>query len=172
MGRISSALLGALLLLAPSAACQATELSPRLPQMSLDSLEGESVAIADLAAEGPVLLDFWATWCAPCRRSMPKYQELAEKYAEAGLRVITVSQDTPRLKRRIAPAMKAMGVDLPVLLDPREELGQQLGVLSLPTTFLVAKGGEIHMAHVGFVTGDEIQLEHEIRTLLGLENED
>jgi len=170
--RISSVLLGAALLLSAAGDPGATELSARLPELTLENLEGGAVDIATLAADGPVLLDFWATWCSPCRRSLPHYQRLAEAYAEAGLRVITVSQDTPRLRRRIAPTLESIGVSLPVLLDPQEELGRELGVLSLPTTFLVAKGGEISMGHLGFVDGDEVELERQIRELLGLDPED
>ena len=94
MTRISSVLLGALLLAATAGDLSATELSSKLPELTLENLAGEKVDIASLAADGPVLLDFWATWCTPCRRALPHYQRLLEAYAEAGLRVITVSQDS------------------------------------------------------------------------------
>jgi len=160
------------LLLALARPAAATELVTALPSMTLLSLEGEDVAVDSLAAGEVILLDFWATWCLPCRKAFPAYAALEERYADEGFRVVTVSQDRARDQRKIARILKSVDVDFPVLLDPEEKLGRQLGVLTLPTSFLVTAEGEVHSAHVGYISGDERELEAEIRLLLGLAAED
>jgi len=163
---IPLALFGAVLWAGPAVA---TELVDRLPELELSDLQGTKVDVSSLPDGDVILLDFWATWCAPCRKAMPVYAKLEAAYEEHGFRVVTINQDRRRDHRKIDRAMKQMDVDFPVILDPDEELGKLLGVLTLPTAFLVAGDGQIHSGHVGYLPGDEKALESEIRLLLGLD---
>ena len=139
-----------------------------LPDLVLPELHGEERSLAQWQSEGPMLLDFWATWCVPCRAAFPHYARLAERYAEQGFRVVTVSQDQPGQHKRIAPLLEKLGVSLPVLLDAKGELGQAMGVLSLPTALLIDAQGQVVYRHVGFLPGDERALEAKLRALLKL----
>lgn len=153
---------------------QSGESRPR-PQLSdeldftLATLDGAKLRLADALVEGPVILDFWATWCAPCKLAMPAYAALAARYAEQGVRLWAVSWDDPRMYDRIAPYFERAGFTFPALLDAEKKVGRGLGVMNLPTTFLIAPDGSIAWEHVGYAAGDEKELESALRGVLGLE---
>lgn len=145
---------------------------PTLPaelDFALPTLDGRTLHLADALIEGPVILDFWATWCAPCKIAMPAYSALADRYAEHGVQLWAVSWDHPRMHDRIAPYFERAGFTFPALLDAEKEVGRGLGVVNLPTTFLIAPDGTIAWRHIGFAAGDELDLEKALRTVLALD---
>ena len=135
----------------------------------LPTLDGGRLKLADALVDGPVILDFWATWCAPCKLAMPAYSELAARYAEHGVKLWAVSWDDPRMHDRIAPYFERAGFTFPALLDADKRVGRGLGVVNLPTTFLVAADGSLAWQHVGYASGDEKALETALRATLGLD---
>jgi len=137
----------------------------------LRTSRGKTFILADALEKGPVLLDFWATWCAPCRVAMPRWAELAERYAEFGVQMVAVSQDDPRSQPKILPYMRSQGFDFPALLDGEKQVGRKYRVSSVPTTFLIAPDGTIVSHHVGYREGDERTVEAILREVLGLDNE-
>jgi thiol-disulfide isomerase/thioredoxin len=143
----------------------------RAADFNLKTLQGESTRLRDALEKGPVLLDFWATWCAPCKKAMPFYDELVARYAEHGVQLLSVNQDDERMQKRIAPYFESKGFTFPALLDPKKEIATEYGVNVLPTSFLIAADGTIAARHVGFRLGDEKVLERELRAVLGLEPE-
>lgn len=153
---------------------QSRESRPR-PQLSdeldfaLTALDGTELRLADALVEGPVILDFWATWCAPCKLAMPAYAAVAGRYVEQGVKLWAVSWDDPRMHDRIAPYFERAGFTFPALLDSDKKVGRGLGVMNLPTTFLIAPDGSIAWEHVGYAVGDEKELESALRAVLGLE---
>ena len=134
----------------------------------LRAAAGGTMTLEQALEEGPILLDFWATWCAPCKVALPRWAGLAERYTEHGVRLITVSQDDPRSQPKILPYLRGQGFDFPALLDGDKQVGRRYGVTSLPTTFLIARDGTIVSRHVGYREGDEHEVEEELRALLGL----
>ena len=139
--------------------------------LSFADLAGDEVQLADLLEDGPVILDFWATWCGPCKRAMPAWAKLAGEYAEQGVRLVPVSWDHPRMYDRITTYFEKQGFEFSSLVDPEHESGLALGVVSLPTTFLISPDGEIILSHVGYADGDERLLESELRNVLDLDDE-
>lgn len=136
------------------------------PPLALEDLDGDRVELGELLGEGPVLVDFWATWCAPCRRAMPRYQELVERYGDRGFRVVAVSQDNPGQAGRVRRYMEGAGYDFTVLLDPGRRAGQDWGVSTLPHSFLLDRRGNVVEQHRGFADGDERALEARVQELL------
>lgn len=136
----------------------------------LRTAEGGMFALEDALEQGPVILDFWATWCAPCKIALPRWQELAERYEEHGVQLITVSQDDPRSQPKILPYMRSQGFEFPALLDGDKQVGRRYRVTNLPTTFLIAQDGTILSHHVGYREGDERAVEAQLRKHLGLED--
>ncbi len=132
---------------------------------TLDNLRDKPVTLSDALAEGPVILDFWATWCKPCRHALPALQELANKYADE-VTVLTVSIDDPRSRSKIASTMRALGVKLPVLLDGDKYVASLYRVTSVPATFLIAGDGTIAAVHHGYRDGDMDLLAVELDLLL------
>jgi len=163
---MKTVMLGLVLLLAvPSAA----EDLGRAHDFRLRTADGKTMTLEQALTDGPILLDFWATWCAPCKVALPRWDALAKKYAEYGVRLVTISQDDPRSQPKILPYMRSQGFDFPALLDGDKQVGRKYRVSSLPTTFLIAQDGTIVTHHVGYREGDEHEVEVDLRTLLGLE---
>ncbi len=95
-----------------------------------------------------VLLDVWATWCEPCRDTLPIYTELARQYGGRGLKVYALSVDED--VRAIAPFLEENGVQLPVLLDGNAQVAEgALGVRAMPTSYLIDRRGVVRHVHEG-----------------------
>jgi thiol-disulfide isomerase/thioredoxin len=138
----------------------------------LRTADGKTFVLSEALENGPVLLDFWATWCAPCKVAMPRWAALAERYAEHGVQLVTVSQDDPRSQPKILPYMRSQGFEFPALLDGEKQVGRKYRVSNVPTTFLIGTDGTIVTHHVGYREGDEHAVEAILLELLALEPED
>jgi thiol-disulfide isomerase/thioredoxin len=111
------------------------------PDFELQSLDGKTVHLSDFRGKA-VLLNFWATWCQPCKIEMPWFEQLQKRYAPEGLQVIGVAMDDAG-KEDIANFAKNLGVDYPILLG-KESVGDAYGgVQFLPATFYVARDGRV-----------------------------
>lgn len=107
----------------------------KLPKLSVNFLGSEPVL------EGkPLLVEFWATWCPPCRKSIPHLNELHAKYKDRGLVIVGVSDEPNAVIRKF---QKEIPMDYPTATDTGGRLGEKLGVTGIPTAFLVDKSGTI-----------------------------
>jgi thiol-disulfide isomerase/thioredoxin len=111
------------------------------PDFSLDTLDGKAIRLSDFRGQA-VLLNFWATWCGPCKIEMPWFVELQKQYGREGLQVVGVAMDDSS-KEDIEKFVKQMGVNYPILLG-KEAVGQDYGGVNvLPTTFFIDRNGRI-----------------------------
>lgn len=122
---------------------------PKAPAWELKDVDGKPVKSSDFEGK-VVILDFWATWCPPCKAEIPGFVELQKKYGDKGLVVIGVSLDEqgPQI---VKPFMKQFGVNYPVTMgDPKivQDFG---GIAAIPTTFVIDRNGKILARHVGYV---------------------
>ena len=123
-----------------SAMPKLTQSSPA-PDFSLESLDGSSIRLSDLKGKA-VLLNFWATWCGPCKVEMPWFVELQKQYGPQGLQIVGVAMDDAS-KEDIAKFAKEMGVNYPILLG-KEAVGDLYGgVPALPESFFISRDGKI-----------------------------
>jgi peroxiredoxin len=136
------------------------------PAFTLESTASQSVSFATALQAGPVIVDFWATWCGPCRQALPELQQLFERYAERGLTILAISTDEPRNRPKIGSAARALGLTFPVLIDADKRVARLYRVESIPMTFLVDREGRIRSLHRGFRPGDIQLLEQELLPLL------
>ena len=131
------------------------------PPFSVRDLDGRTVRLQDLRGK-PVVLDFWATWCAPCRASMPDLDALQEKYAEQGLVVLGLSLDedgTAPVKRFV----EKLGIRFRIALANEKMLAQYGPIRSAPTTLFINRRGIVVRRVVGYV--DKETMESFIREL-------
>jgi thiol-disulfide isomerase/thioredoxin len=127
-----------------------------LPLFSVQDLQGHPLSSADLRGN-VVLIDFWATWCEPCRKEMPGYQKLADEYGSRGFVVIGFKFDTmPDMEDPVQFA-KEIGVHYPFAVAT-EDLKQKFGgIEGLPTTMLYDRRGILRMKVIGFEYTDSIE---------------
>src|SRR6202453_574473 len=111
------------------------------PDFTLESLDGKSMKLSDLRGHA-VLLNFWATYCGPCKIEMPWFVELQNQYGAQGLQIVGVAMDDAS-KEDITKFAKDMGVNYPILIG-KEAVGDQYGgVPALPETFFIGRDGKI-----------------------------
>jgi thiol-disulfide isomerase/thioredoxin len=125
------------------------------PDFSLESLDGPTMRLSDLRGKA-VLLNFWATWCGPCKIEMPWFVDLQKQYGPQGLQIVGVAMDDAS-KADIAKFAKDMGVNYPILIG-KESVGDQYGgVPALPETFLIGRDGKIVDKIIGLKGKGEIE---------------
>lgn len=125
------------------------------PDFSLAALDGKTQKLSDYHGKA-VLLNFWATWCEPCKIEMPWFVDLQKKYGPQGLQVLGIAMDDSDPKD-IAEFAKKMGVNYPILIG-KEEVGTQYGgVQYLPSTFYISRDGKIVDRVFGLVSRSEIE---------------
>jgi thiol-disulfide isomerase/thioredoxin len=125
------------------------------PDFGLESLDGKTVHLSDFRGK-VVLLNFWATWCQPCKIEMPWFEQLQKQYAPDGLQVIGVAMDDAS-KEDVAKFAKNLGVEYPILLG-KENVGDAYGgVQFLPATFYVGRDGRVADKVFGLKGRDEIE---------------
>ena len=136
-------------------------------QFTLPALDGERFSLREALAEGPVVLDFWATWCKPCIKSLPALQKIAREFEEHGVGVYAVNVDGPRNQPKVRPFLKRHRLELPVLLDHSREVMKQYQLAGMPATIVFSTEGEVAYKHFGYKPGDEIRLREKLTELLG-----
>jgi len=125
------------------------------PDFSLASLDGKTVKLSDFRGKA-VLLNFWATWCEPCKIEMPWFVELQKKYGPQGLQVIGVAMDDASPKE-IGDFAQKLSVNYPVLIG-KEAVGDQYGGIPyLPSTFYISRDGKVVERVFGLVSRSEIE---------------
>lgn len=144
---------------------------PVLPQgkvgeFELKDIDHNLVRLSDVMGPNLTVIDFWATWCKPCLKSIPGLIELDELYEEEQVAFIGISIDSPRNQSKVRPFTKSMGVNYPVLLDPTAEVMADLLVTAIPTLLLIDSDGNVVYRHEGYHTGDERRIREEIETRL------
>lgn len=144
----------------------------KAPDFKLSKLDGKQVKFSDLQKDPKkkntnrvVVLDFWATWCPPCRDETPHLQDLHKKYGEKGLIVIGVSQDSDGAKA-VKPFADKNKLTYLQLVDPRHEAARAYKVGPIPTTYVIDRKGVIRFVQLGFAPGMEKNLEEQVKALL------
>jgi thiol-disulfide isomerase/thioredoxin len=135
------------------------------PDFSLPMQDAKGSRELGLAsADGKVrLIDFWATWCAPCKLSFPKYQQLQQRYGDR-IAIFAISEDDDN--QGIAGFAGETGASFPLLWDQSKAVSAGYSVEAMPTLFIVDQNGLVRHVHTGFHPGDEAQIDAVIASLL------
>ena len=145
----------------PALALDAGDTAPRFTAPTLDRT---SVVDLDDFSGKVVLLDFWASWCAPCLKSLPKLEELRRELSGSDFRVVAVNLDEEPEKALLFLSKNPIGY--PSAMDPAGRIPERFELGTMPTSYLIDREGVIRYVHEGFQRGDERELRSRIRSLL------
>ncbi|MBU1747067.1 MAG: redoxin domain-containing protein, partial [Chloroflexi bacterium] len=134
------------------------------PDFTLQTVDGQSVTLSDLRGTHVVLIDFWATWCGPCRQELPHVQDLYDTYRDRGLMVLGL--DLRESATQVQGFLAVNGYTFPMLLDRDGAVAQQYGVRGIPTSVVIDSQGIIRKVQVGYSAGAESELASVIESLL------
>jgi thiol-disulfide isomerase/thioredoxin len=138
----------------------------QLPNVVVKDLNGNSVNLSELKLEHPIIISFWATWCAPCKRELNTIHEVYEEWqSETGVELIAISIDDQKTINSVPVYVNGKGWEYLVLMDPNGDIKRAMGVNNVPHTFLIDKNGNIVYSHNNYAPGDEEKLYLEVKKL-------
>ena len=133
------------------------------PDFALKSSTGENMRLSEYRGD-VVMINFWATWCGPCRQEMPLLDDLYARYQRVGFNLLGVNIDDD--SSRAMKMVNELGVNFPVLFDARKEVSRLYEVEAMPVTVLVDREGTVRHVHHGYKPGYEQKYLDQIRSLL------
>jgi len=142
------------------------ESAKKAPGFSLKDLNKKEVVLDSLLGKGPIVVDFWATWCKPCLIELDHIRDIYKELKEKGLTVVAINEDDPRNVSKVKPLAASHRWEFQILLDPNKRVKRLYQVVAFPTTFVLDAKGNIKNKHIGYTQGSEIELKKEIEKLL------
>ena len=140
-----------------------TRVGKAAPDITMPLLQGGEFRLSEHTGE-PTVVNFWASWCAPCLTSLPLYNELYHKYSDQGLEIVAINVDNPIEDGLFF--LEDNPLDFLIPADPDGETAELFGVIGMPSSYLIAPDGEITLVHMGFRSGDIEIIEEEIQRVL------
>jgi peroxiredoxin len=150
-------------LLALSWPALATDSAPSAPEFKLANRAGGELALSGLRGQ-VVMINFWASWCGPCRQEFPALDEMYRKYKPMGFAMVGINVESE--KADAERFLSARPVSFPILFDPDNRVSGSYGVSAMPTTVLVDRKGHIRWLHRAYKPGDEAEYIAQIRAML------
>ncbi len=146
-----------------AASAGALSVGSKAPEIDLADLSGKVVKVSDLKGK-VVLVDFWASWCAPCREELPVLEALHKKYAAQGLVVVGVNGDSERAN--LDQCLRRTKLSFRVVHDAARGVAARYAPTKMPSSYVIDRNGLVRHVHAGFKANDAEALESEIKALL------
>ncbi|MBC6400403.1 MAG: TlpA family protein disulfide reductase [Ekhidna sp.] len=145
-----------LILLVTIAFYSKSEAQKTLPSIAIENLEGRRLSASQIEHDGPLVLNFWATWCKPCVQELTEIQDQYDDWIdETNVKVIAISIDDTRSANKVNGFATGRGWDFEIYLDKNSDLKRALNINNIPYTVLLNSSGEIVWRHAGYTPGDE-----------------
>ena len=138
------------------------------PNFSLKKINGRIVKIGEYLENGPVLINFWATWCAPCKKEMVFLEKFENEYKKEGFSVLSISIDSQKSLAQVRSYIRINNYSFDVFLDPNMQVFKKMNGNLMPTNILLDKKGNIIWRHYGYLPGEEKNMNLQIRSALNL----
>ena len=159
----TSRLLSLILAAGVALSVQAATLSGPAPDFTLPSNQGRNIKLSELRGN-VVMINFWASWCGPCRQEMPLLEALYKKYEPLGFTILGVNvEEDNRAARKLLSQLK---VSFPILFDTRNEVSKQYQLAAMPSTVLIDRNGQLRFLHRGYLPGYEKEYDKQISQLI------
>jgi peroxiredoxin len=145
------------------ATAEAGEIQGKAPDFTLKSASGKNIKLSEYRGE-VVLLNFWASWCGPCRKEMPFLEQIQEKYSGYGFTVmgVNVEEDSSKANKML----KDIPVSFPILYDTSNSVSKAYKVSAMPTTVIIDRDGNMRYLHKGYKSGDEETYKQWVKKLI------
>ncbi len=150
-------------LVAWSGIAESASISGPAPNFTLKSLSGENIKLSELTGN-VVLINFWASWCGPCRQEMPFLNAIHNKYEALGFTVLGVNVEEEVANARSFIAERP--VDFPILFDSNNKVSELYKVIAMPTTVVIDRNGKLRFLHQGYQSGDEVEYRKMVKILV------
>ena len=135
----------------------------KAPNFTLKSNSGKNIKLSELRGQ-VVLLNFWASWCGPCRQEMPLLEKLQQRYSALGFTVLGVNVEEDSSKAKTL--LKDIPVSFPILFDTQNTVSEQYKVSAMPSTVMIDRNGNMRYLHKGYKPGDEAQYKKWVKQLI------
>lgn len=133
------------------------------PDFTLKSHSGENIKLSELRGQ-VVMINFWASWCGPCRQEMPLLEALHARYEPLGFTLLGVNVEEDSRKAR--SMLDELSVSFPILFDNENKVSKQYDVIAMPSTVIVDRDGNIRYVHHGYKPGDEEKYQNVLRAVI------
>ncbi len=146
----------------PAVPVKGTQINNLAPDFQLQSLDGQTISLSDLRGK-PVLINFWASWCPPCREEMPYLQEIYEEWTDKGLVVLAIN--IGESSSTAEEFIQSYNLSFTVLLDTEQDIAQRYNITGIPTTLFIDKDGIIQDKVIGAFQGTA-QIENRLSKII------
>jgi peroxiredoxin len=166
IAQLIALMIGIVLLVITNAACAASNNIGEAivaPDFTLKSKSGSNMRLAEQKGN-IVLVNFWASWCGPCRAELPEFEKMQQDYQDLGFTVMAVNVDDDARKADVL--LRDIKVSFPVLFDPEGQVSELYDVSAMPTTVLIDRDGNQRLLHKGYKRGDERKYRQAVKQLL------
>lgn len=136
------------------------------------TIDSDEVSLEELISKGPVLVNFWALWCEPCKIEMKQLQSIYDRYKEKGFSILAINQDNQKSVSKVSSFISSQGYSFFVATDEDGEVAQQFNVQSIPLSLLFDGNGKIVYKALGYKPGDEKKIEEALEKLFSVKNDD
>ena len=136
--------------------------------LKLTKLNGRTVTLSEYLKKGPVLINFWATWCSPCKKEMVYLDKFERKYKDEGLSILSISVDSQKSLSHVRSYIRANDYIYDVFLDPNRQVFKKLNGNLMPTNVLIDTEGKVLGRHYGYIPGDEENMDLQLRSALNI----
>jgi peroxiredoxin len=133
------------------------------PDFALPAMDGSELRLSDLRGQ-VVMINFWATWCGPCRQEMPLLQQLQVKYEPLGFTLVGINVEPESAGARTW--LEKVPVTFPILFDRQNQVAERFGVQGMPSSVFVDRSGKVRYVHRGYQPGDESKYADVVRSLV------
>ena len=151
----------ALIAISPESYSQKVQTSLRL-----NRIDGKKIQLKKYLDSGPILINFWATWCGPCKKEMIHLDRFSRQFKKNDFSILSISIDTQRSLSEVKRYVRSKKYDFEVFIDPNQQIFKRLNGNIMPTNLLIDKNGQVVWMHYGYMPGDEEVMEQEIARLL------
>ena len=138
----------------------------KYPNINFDLFNGKKISMHELINSGPLVIQFWAIWCSPCKKEMYYLDKIQDKYKDSGVNVICINTDNLKSVPKAKAYVRQKKYDLLIAADPSSQIFKKLNASVMPTTLIMDKNGQIVYTKEGYMSGDEKKVEAALKLLL------